>query len=173
MTNLLKLPHALDRAALTCRAIIETPKGGQGKFDYEPTTGLFELAGMLPTGMSFPLAFGFVPSTVAEDGDPVDVLVLAEEDLPIGCLLTVRMLGVIEAEQTEEGKTVRNDRLIAKAAHSRLFADITECADLGMAFSDELGRFFTAYNALKGKSFEVTSVGDAERAVQLVAKAAQ
>src|ERR1700712_3724873 len=114
MTNLLKLPHELDRAALTCRAIIETPKGRQGKFDYEPASGLFELAGILPTGMSFPLAFGFIPSTLAQDGDPVDVLVLAEEDLPIGCLLSVRLLGVIEAAQTEGSSTVRNDRIIAR-----------------------------------------------------------
>jgi inorganic pyrophosphatase len=173
MTNLLKLPHELDHAARTCRAIIETPKGRQGKFDYEPASGLFELAGMLPTGMSFPLAFGFIPSTIGEDGDPVDVLVLAEEDLPIGCLLSVRLLGVIEAEQSEDGTTVRNDRLIAKAAHSRLFADVSDVGDLGSSFSDELASFFTAYNALKGKDFKVLSVGRAARAVELVAKGAR
>ena len=173
MTNLLKLPHGLDREALTCRAIIETPKGRQCKFDYEPKSGLFELAGILPTGMSFPLAFGFIPSTIAEDGDPVDVLILAEEDLPIGCLLTARLLGVIEAEQTEDGKTVRNDRLIAKVAHSRLVADVHEVADLGPSFSDELGRFFAAYNALKGQSFEVSAIGDATRAAELVAEQAR
>lgn len=123
--------------------------------------------------MSFPLAFGFIPSTVAEDGDPVDVLILAEEDLPIGCLLTARLLGVIEAEQTEAGKTVRNDRLIAKVAHSRLFADVREVTDLGSSFSDELGRFFTAYYALKGQSFEISAIGDAARAAELVAEQAR
>lgn len=173
MTNVLKLAHGLDRETLTCRAIIETPKGRQCKFDYEPQSGLFELAGILPTGMSFPLAFGFIPSTIAEDGDPVDVLVLAEEELPIGCLLTVRLLGVIVAEQTEGVKTVRNDRLNAKPSHSRLFADVREVAELGSSFSDELGRFFTAYNALKGQSFEVSAIGDAARAAELVAKHAR
>jgi inorganic pyrophosphatase len=173
MTNLLKLAHRLDRDARTCRAIIETPKGRQAKFDYEPTSGLFELAGMLPTGMCFPLAFGFIPSTIAEVGDPVDVLVLCEEDLPIGCLLSVCLLGVIEAKQSEDGKTLRNDRLLAKAAHSRLFADVSDIADLGAAFSDELASFFTAYNTLKGRCFEALSVGDAARAVDLVAEHAQ
>jgi inorganic pyrophosphatase len=171
MSDLHKLPHLLDGPAKTCRAIVETPKGRQCKFDYDPVSGLFELAGLLPTGMSFPLAFGFIPSTVGEDGDPIDVLVLAEEDLPIGCLLSVRLLGVIEAEQTEEGQTVRNDRLVARAMHSRLFGDIAEVADLGEAFTNELGQFFTAYNTLKGKSFEVRSIGKAGRAVQLIEEA--
>lgn len=170
MTNLLKLPHNLDREALTCRAIIETPKGRQGKFDYDTESGLFELAGILPTGMCFPLAFGFVPSTLGEDGDPVDVLVLAEEDLPTGCLLPVRLLGVIEAEQTEGDNTVRNDRIIAKAAASRLYAGVEKISDLGEPFSAELARFFEAYNALKGQHFEVLTIASAERAVSLIAE---
>jgi inorganic pyrophosphatase len=170
MTNLLNLSHDLDAEKLTCRAIIETPKGRQGKFDYDAASGLFELAGILPTGMSFPLAFGFVPSTLGEDGDPIDILVLAEEDLPIGCLLSVRLLGVIEAEQTEGGNTVRNDRVIAKAAASRLFAGVDSVEDLGKPFSEELARFFEAYNALKGHSFDVLRIADAARAADLIAE---
>ena len=173
MTNLLKLAHNLDEEKLSCRVIIETPKGRQGKFDYDPTSGLFELAGILPTGMSFPLAFGFVPSTLGEDGDPIDVLVLAEEDLPIGCLLAVRLLGVIEAEQTENENTVRNDRIIAKAAASRLFAGVNDVADLGAPFSEELARFFEAYNSLKGQTFKVVRTADAKRAALLIARASQ
>jgi inorganic pyrophosphatase len=171
MRNLLSLPHHMDTAALTCRAIIETPKGRQCKFDYDPDSGLFELAGILPTGMSFPLAFGFIPSTLAQDGDPVDVLVLAEEDLPIGCLLSVRLLGVIEAAQTEGSSTVRNDRVIARAAPSRLFADIDEVAALGPSFARELARFFAAYNELKGNTFDVIGMGDAARARDLILEA--
>ena len=104
MPDLLTLPNGLDAAAFTCRAIIETPRGRRFKYDYDAESGLFEVGGVLPAGMAFPLAFGFVPATLGEDGDPIDVLVLADEDLPVGCLLTVRLLGVIEAEQTEEGE---------------------------------------------------------------------
>lgn len=171
MNDLIEIPHALDTSALTCRAVIETPKGRQFKFDYDPRTGLFELAGVLPTGMSFPLAFGFVPSTIGEDGDPIDVLVLAEDDLPVGCLLTIRLLGVIEAEQSEGGNAVRNDRIVAKVAQSRLFADVEAIDDLGPAFAQELGRFFTAYNALKNELFEVKSIGGPQRASELIEKA--
>src|ERR1700712_4243624 len=101
MSNLLNLAHRLDRNSFECRAIIETPRGCRSKYDYDPESGLFELAGILPAGMAFPLAFGFVPSTRGGDDDPLDMLVLADEDLPVGCLLTARLLGVIEAEQTE------------------------------------------------------------------------
>src|SRR5947209_11129872 len=73
MTTPIKLPHHLDANQLTCRAVIETPKGARSKFDYDPDSGLFLLAGLVPAGMAFPLSFGFIPSTQAEDGDPLDV----------------------------------------------------------------------------------------------------
>jgi len=92
--------------------IVDTPKGSRNKFKYDEKLGLFRLGKVLPLGSCFPYDFGFIPSTKAEDGDPVDVLVLMDEPAFSGCLVTVRLLGVIEAEQTEEGKTVRNDRLI-------------------------------------------------------------
>ena len=76
MSNLSTLPSQLDPKKCTCRAIIETPKGCRNKFDYDPDSGLFMLGGLLPEGMIFPFDFGFIPSTLGEDGD------LAEELLP-------------------------------------------------------------------------------------------
>lgn len=144
MTDLIKLPHRLDDGH-TCRAIIETPRGHRSKFDYDPESGLFELAGVLPAGMAFPLSFGFIPGTKAEDGDPIDILVLSDEDLPVGCLVTVRLLGVIEAEQTEGGATCRNDRLIGKVAKSHSYRDVESLTALGTAFTDDLALFFETY----------------------------
>ena len=68
---------------------------------------------VLPLGASFPFDFGFIPSTKGEDGDPLDVLVLTEEPAFVGCVLPALLIGVLEAEQTEKGETVRNDRLVA------------------------------------------------------------
>lgn len=67
--------------------------------------------------MVFPYDFGFVPSTKADDGDPIDVLVLTDEPLFPGCTVDCRQIGVIEAEQESEGKKQRNDRLIAAATY--------------------------------------------------------
>jgi inorganic pyrophosphatase len=166
--NALDIPNRLDPDGNTCRAIVETPAGHRSKFDYDPDTGLFEVAGVLPAGMAFPMAFGFVPRTLAEDGDPIDILILADEDLPVGCLVTVALLGVMEAEQTEQGETCRNDRLIGRVLQSRMYADVDDLAALGNAAVDELSRFFVEMNALKGKSFEVKAIGDASRACSLI-----
>jgi inorganic pyrophosphatase len=172
MTDLLKLPHHLDDDTLTCRAIVETEKGNRSKFDYDPETGLFELAGVLPAGMAFPLAFGFISGTKADDGDPIDILILADETLPIGCLVSVRLLGVIEAEQSEGARTVRNDRLVGKVAQSRQYADVQALDRLGSAFVDELCGFFETYNHLRGGDFKVLKIGDAARAAALIKSSA-
>jgi inorganic pyrophosphatase len=171
MANHLELPHQLDNEALTCRAIVETPRGNRSKFDYDPESGLFEFAGVLPAGMAFPLSFGFVPGTKAQDGDPVDILVLSDEDLPVGTLVTVRLLGVIEAEQTEEGMTCRNDRLIGKVAQSNTYRDIDSLEPLGSSFTNDLTLFFQTYNQLRDRRFDAVAIGDAQRAAGLIAEA--
>jgi len=174
LADLFTLPHCLDRAALTVRAIVETPAGRRTKFDYHAESGLFALHDVLPAGMAFPLAFGFVPNTLAEDGDPVDIVVLADEDLPVGCLAVVRLLGVIEACQTErDGRRNRNDRLIGRILKTRMYADVQDLDCLGSAMVDELKRFFETYNGLKGKRFEVTAMSDPARACALIEKASR
>ena len=76
MADLLHLANQFDPKKGICRTIIETPKGSRNRLDYDPESSLFMLGGLLPEGMMFPFDFGFVPSTLAEDGDPVDMMVL-------------------------------------------------------------------------------------------------
>src|SRR5918998_3541164 len=112
-------------------AIIETPKGSRNKFDYDEDAGLFKLGGVLPAGSVFPFDFGFVPSTLGGDGDPLDVLLLMDEPAFPGCLVEARLVGVVEAEQTErDGETTRNDRLVAVAAESRAHSKVRSLATL-------------------------------------------
>lgn len=111
-----KLPP-FDRDSGDLHVIIDTPKGSRNKFGWDEERGLFELSGVLPAGAVFPYDFGFIPNTRGEDGDALDVLVLMDEPAFTGCLVASRLLGVIEAEQTEKCKTERNDRLIAVAAN--------------------------------------------------------
>jgi len=168
MTDLTRLPHALDPGAHTCRAVIETPKGSRAKYDFNPKIMAFDAKGLLPEGMSFPLDFGFVPSTRAEDGDPLDVLVLFDEPLAMGATITVRLIGVIEAEQTETEGTARNDRLIAVGTLSRLYADVREVADLGKPYLENLKAFWVQYNALKGQDFDIRRVAGPDAAVRAI-----
>jgi inorganic pyrophosphatase len=149
--------------------VIETPKGSRNKFNYDEKTGLFKLGGVLPAGAAFPFDFGFVPSTLGGDGDPLDVLVLMDEPAFAGCLVRVRAVGVVEAEQTErDGETTRNDRLIGVAAESRLHKGVRTLGALGDALLDEIEHFFVSYNDFKGKRFDPLKRSGPARAVELV-----
>jgi inorganic pyrophosphatase len=150
-------------------AVVETPKGSRNKYNYDHTFGAFRLGGVLSEGMSFPYDFGFIPSTLGEDGDPLDVLILLDAPVAMGCLVTVRLLGVIEAEQQErDGERVRNDRLIAAATQAHTHEHIKSIEDLPPYLLKEVEGFFAQYNQLRGKKFEPVGRGNAERALLLL-----
>jgi inorganic pyrophosphatase len=126
------------------------------------------LKGVLPAGAVFPFDFGFVPSTRAEDGDPLDVLVLMDAPVYPGCIVPSRLIGVIEAEQTEEGETDRNDRLLAVAANSAAHRSIHQLNDLSQDLVAQIEHFFVSYNEMKGKRFKVKGRAGSKRAIALV-----
>lgn len=149
--------------------IVETPKGSRNKYAFDEKLKLFALKGVLPAGHSFPYDFGFIPNTRGGDGDPLDVLVLMDESAFAGCLVAVRIVGVIEAEQTErDGKIERNDRLIAVAANSRAHSHIKSINDLNETLVDEIEHFFISYNEAKGKKFKPLGRFGARKAKSLV-----
>jgi inorganic pyrophosphatase len=168
MTDLTALPNKLDTAQLNCIAIIETPKNRRNKFDYDPKSNLFQLGGLLPEGMMFPYDFGFVPSTLGEDGDPLDVMVLMDEPAHVGCLVHVRVIGVIEAEQTENGKKETNSRLLAVSIHSYNHENITSLKQMSQSVLKQVEEFFVTYNKLHGKKFQVTGRGGPKRALGII-----
>ncbi len=164
--DLASLPHELDTKKKECRVVVETPKGCRNKFNYDPQVEAFTLGGLLPEGLSFPFDFGFVPSTLAEDGDPLDVMILMDEPAHVGCVLRVRLVGVIEAEQRDKGNTTRNDRLIGVAVHSYSHENIHSIAEVNKSLLDQVQEFFVSYNKSRGKKFKVTGVHGPSRAVK-------
>lgn len=164
-----QLPHDLDRAQFTCQAVVEAPAGSRVKVYYDPDSHRFRIGKFLPLGMVFPLDFAFVPSTLAGDGDPVDVLILPEASLPVGSIVKVRILGVLEAEQFKANKRPRrNDRIIARLVESRLFAKVQQLDQMGDQFIEELKTFFETYKRLRGQTYRILAVGDRQRAVELI-----
>jgi inorganic pyrophosphatase len=168
MADLISYPNKLDTKTRRCLAIIESPKNSRSKFNYDPESNLFKLGGLLPEGMSFPFDFGFIPSTRGGDGDPLDVMVLMDEPAHVGCLMEVRLIGVIEAEQTEDGKTEKNDRLLAAAVHSYSHEDVSSIEDVGKSRLNQLEGFFVSYNKLRGKEFKVIKRSGPQRALRLI-----
>ena len=168
MPKLTSLPNELDPKQRTCRAIIETPKGSRNKFSYDPDTGLFELGGLLPEGLFFPFDFGFIPSTLADDGDPVDILVLMDAPAHVGCLLDVRIIGAIEAKQIERGRKETNDRLLGIAVHSYQHEDLDSIDDVSETLLSQVEEFFVSYNKQRGKKFKITALVGPKKAVKLL-----
>lgn len=150
------------------RVVIETPKGSRNKFAYDPDQHFFELKKVLPAGMTFPYDFGFVPSTMAEDGDPIDVLVLMDEPAFAGCVLSCRPVGVIEGEQKGKKGKERNDRILAVEKDAHSFADIKTIDDLGKQFQRELEEFFVNYHKLTGKEYRLLGMKGPDQARKLV-----
>src|SRR5579872_2968953 len=150
------------------QVIIETPKGSRNKYAFDHQQKVFELKKVLPAGMTFPYDFGFVPSTQAEDGDPVDVLVLMDEPAFPGCVLSCRPIGVIEGEQEGKKGNNRNDRIIAVERDAHSWADIRTVGDLGKQFCRELEEFFVNYHNLTGKKYRVLGMKGPDQARKLV-----
>lgn len=155
------------------RVVIETPKGSRNKFAFNADEHIFELKKVLPAGMEFPYDFGFVPSTEAEDGDPIDVLVLMDEPAFPGCVLKCRVIGVIEGEQFDKKDKERNDRIIAVENGAHRFSEIKKVDDLGKQFMEELEEFFVNYHKLSGEQFRVLGVKGPDQARKLVKQGMQ
>jgi inorganic pyrophosphatase len=144
-----------DESSGVLQVVIDTPQGSRYKYKFDEQLGVFKIAAVLPAGMVFPYEFGDVSGTLAEDGDPIDVLVLLEAPTFVGCLVPTRLIGVIEAEQSErDGQTLRNDRLIGMASIDHHQADVQSLDDLPEHLLTEIEHFFVAYNELRGKKFE-------------------
>ncbi|MGZ3871500.1 MAG: inorganic diphosphatase [Mucilaginibacter sp.] len=150
-------------------AMVECPKGFNQKFDYDPVEKQFRLSKILPAGLVFPFDFGMIPGTRGEDGDPLDIIVISESGTFPGCLIECRLIGALQAEQTERnGETVRNDRLIGIPVVSQQFAEVNTLRQLPDAILNQVEAFFKNYNEQAGKVFKVTARLGAAEAAQLL-----
>lgn len=160
-----------DKKTDLLQVIVETPSGSRNKFAYDPDQGIFTLRKVLPAGMAFPYDFGFLPQTIAPDGDPIDVLLLMDEPAYPGCLVCSRLIGVIEGEQLEGKKKIRNDRLIAVADANHQYANIRQLKDLPSKWVEELEKFFVHYHSLEGKQYRLLGGKGISAAMRLIKQA--
>ena len=139
--RLSNLPTYNDEGCV--HAVVEAPKGSLVKLKYDIKLGVFTVSRGLPLGMSYPFDWGFVPSTRAPDGDPLDVLVVHEASTYPGALLPCRPLGVVEMDQDDkDGKRERNDRVIVIPSwHDRL-GELERASELPSALREEIEHFF-------------------------------
>ena len=151
------------------QVIVETPAKSRNKFAFDPEQGIFALKKILPAGMEFPYDFGFVPKTEGGDGDPLDVLLLMDQPAFPGIAVKARILGVIEGEQLDGKKKIRNDRLVAVAAASQSYADVERLDDLPKKWIREIEMFFVHYHKLEGKEYRLLGCKGPKTAKRLLA----
>ena len=163
--------EAIDAESGRVNVVIDAPRGSRCKYKYDEAEGFFRLKKLLPLGAAFPYAFGFVPATLGGDGDPLDVLVILDEPVFVGCVVPVRLVGVIEAEQTgKDGKTVRNDRLLGVVETPNNPPEVSSLHDLSRQRLDEIEHFFVSYNEMEGRRFRPIARQGPGTAGQLLAE---
>src|ERR1700735_3924634 len=153
------------------QVIVETPKGSRNKFSFDPEQEIFSLKSVLPAGMVFPYDFGFLPRTIAGDADPIDVLLLMDEPAFPGVLVPSRLIGVIEGEQIDGKKKIRNDRLVAIAEANHMYANVRKITYRPKQSPHELEDFFVNYHRLEGKVYKLLGCKQTATALHLIKQA--
>ena len=167
--SLIDLP-VRDRETGDFTVVVETPKSSRNKYKYDASCRALRLSAVLGEGLAFPYDFGFIPSTVGEDGDPLDVLLFLDHGVPPSTVVTARLIGVIEVRQRSEGerKWKRNDRFLAVATHAHGHVHLKTLGDLRPHLLDEVESFFSTYAGLEGKQLEMLARKGPRRAEKLV-----
>ena len=136
----------LRSKSTSVQVVVETPRGSRNKYKFDERTERMKLSKVMPEGMVFPYDFGFFPETRGEDGDPLDVLILCDEPTFPGCQIDSRLVGAILANQRSAGqKEMRNDRIIAVAEASVLYASVQDLSDLEPMVLKQIEEFFVNY----------------------------
>lgn len=129
------------------RMIVEIGKNSSNKYEYDPELGVFRLDRVLHSPIHFPGDYGFIPGTIAEDGEPIDVLSIVEQPTFPSCMLEIRPIGILDL--IEESET--DHKVLAVPRRSPRFDSVHTIADIGPHVLDEIQHFFTIYKELEGK----------------------
>ena len=148
-------------------AVIEIPKGSSCKYELDKKTGMLRLDRVLYTATHYPANYGFIPRTYADDGDPLDVLVLCSEQIFPMTLVRVYPIGVMR--MIDGGKL--DDKIIAVPFSDPTYRDIKSIDELPSHIFDEIMHFFTVYKQLENKQTAVKELFDYKDAVEIVRQA--
>lgn len=155
-------------------AVVEAPRGSLLKLKYDLKLGTFTVSRALPLGMSYPFDWGFVPSTRAPDGDPLDALILHEGSTYPGVVLPCRLIGVVEMdEDDEQGKRKRNDRLIVRPCWSDRLGEFERASEVPARLREEVERFFLSTTFFTAKNARVLGWKGPKEASAMIEKGSQ
>ena len=166
MVNYLELPVG-DRAPEVFRVVIEIPLDGTQKFEYDKQLHVFKLDRNLHSPVHYPGDYGFIPSTLSDDGDPLDVLVLVDAASFPGCVMEVRPIGMLD--MLDQG--VHDEKILAVGKNNPRYKDVWNFSEIYPHMLKEITHFFSIYKDLEGKRVEIKGWHDAAFARDQVLKA--
>lgn len=149
------------------RAIVEIPRGSQTKYELDKDTGLLRVDRILYSSVHYPANYGFLPRTYCGDGDPLDALILCQEDLVPMCLVDARPIGVITMTD-DQG---RDDKIIAVCEHDPEYAHVGNVQELSPHRLRQLKQFLLDYKVLEGKEVNVDELRDRDEAARVIREA--
>lgn len=161
--NLKKIPFGTPEAF---NVVIEISAGSQDKYEYDPEIEAVKLDRVLYASYKFPANYGFIPRTLAEDGDPADVILLSTNPLLPGIVAEARAIGFMEMVDAGEA----DNKIIAVPTSDPRFHDIKTLEDLPKHFTKEIQNFFETYKILQNKTVEIKSFSGPDRAIEEIKK---
>ncbi len=168
MVNYLELPVG-EKMPSVINAVIEIPLEGINKYEYDKQLHVFRLDRNLYSPVHYPGDYGFIPSTLSDDGDPLDVLVLVDAPSFTGCLTQVRPIGLLE--MMDQG--VLDEKVLAVGKNNPRYSDVASYSEVYPHILKEITHFFSIYKDLEGKRVEIRGWHDAAYARERITRAAK
>ena len=153
-----------DNAPAQVNAVIEIPKGSSCKYEIDKSSGLLKLDRVIYSSFHYPVNYGFIPNTLGDDGDPLDILVLCSESIASLCLVNAVVIGNMQMMDNGE----KDDKIISVAANDPSVNHIKDIAELPKHFRDVLKNFFEQYKVLENKKVEIDKFQDKATAYKVI-----
>ncbi|HQV98969.1 MAG TPA: inorganic diphosphatase [Bacteroidia bacterium] len=156
-----------DQAPDIVTALIEIPKGSKAKYEVDKVSGLLKLDRVLFSSVFYPANYGFIPQTLGDDHDPLDILVLSQIEIVPLCLVKSRVIGVMRMIDNDEG----DDKIIAVAENDMSVNHIKDISELPAHFIQELQNFFENYTKLEKKKVRIDGFQSIDKAKEIIVRA--
>jgi inorganic pyrophosphatase len=156
--------HYGRKAPDVLNAVIEIPQGSRSKYEVDKKTGLLKLDRVIYSSFHYPINYGFIPQTLGQDGDPLDILVLCSQPIHPLCLVEATVIG--NMQMIDQGTL--DDKIIAVAAKDPSVNHLKNTDDLPSHFMAELKNYFEQYKVLENKKVVIDNFQDKETAYQII-----